>query len=95
MPTARTIYPVNFVGLRGGQLGHLHGKRVDRLDYFRVVCILGGMLIAAFAVIVCLIGLLIYALSANPKVAELGRLAFFAGLLAICIATAERMTRLL
>ena len=53
------------------------------------------MLIAALPVIVLLLGLLAYALSANPKVAELGRLAFVAGLLAVCIAAAERMVRLL
>ena len=53
------------------------------------------MLIAALPVIVLLLGLLAYALSANPKVAELGRLSFFAGLLAVCVAAAERMVRLL
>ncbi len=32
-------------------------------------------------VLVCLLGLLIYALSANPKVSELGRLSFAVGLI--------------
>lgn len=31
--------------------------------------------------LICVIGLLVYALSANPKVAELGRIAFAFGLL--------------
>jgi Na+/phosphate symporter len=32
--------------------------------------------------LVCIIGLLMYALSANPKLVEIGRIMFFAGLLA-------------
>ena len=32
------------------------------------------------SLLVCLFGLLVYALSTNAKVSELGRLAFFAGL---------------
>lgn len=40
-----------------------------------------------FSVLVALIGVLAYALSANPKVAEIGRLSYACGLLAflICI----------
>lgn len=34
------------------------------------------------ALVVCIVGLLVYALSANPKVSELGRISFAAGLLA-------------
>jgi hypothetical protein len=43
--------------------------------------------------IVCVAGLLCYALAANPKVAEMGRLAFFAGMLAFLFDTAPRLIR--
>jgi len=33
-----------------------------------------------FSLLVCMIGLLCYGLATNPKVCELGRIAFFAGL---------------
>lgn len=33
------------------------------------------------SLLVCVLGLLVYALSSNPKVAELGRISYFAGLL--------------
>lgn len=37
------------------------------------------------SVLVCVIGMLVYALSANPKVAELGRISFAMGLLAFLL----------
>jgi hypothetical protein len=37
------------------------------------------------SLLVALVGCLVYALSANPKVSELGRIAFFAGLLAFLL----------
>lgn len=37
------------------------------------------------SVLVALLGVLMYALSNNPKVSELGRLSFFAGLLAFLL----------
>ena len=37
-----------------------------------------------------LIGLLMYALCANPKLQEIGRLSFFAGLLAFLLTSVER-----
>ncbi len=37
-----------------------------------------------------LVGILMYALSANPKLAEIGRLLFFAGTLAFLLVTAGR-----
>lgn len=40
-------------------------------------------------------GLLIYALAANPKAAEIGRLMFACALLAICFLLAGRTVRLL
>lgn len=33
------------------------------------------------SLLVCIIGVLAYALAANPKISEIGRLAYFAGLL--------------
>lgn len=42
-------------------------------------------MIIYLSLLVCLIGLLAYALSANPKVAELGRLSFAVGLLAFLL----------
>lgn len=38
------------------------------------------MLIAWLALIVCIIGALAYALSSNPKIAEMGRIAYGVGL---------------
>lgn len=37
------------------------------------------------SLLIAVIGVLLYALSANPKLQELGRLAFFAGLLAFLL----------
>ena len=39
------------------------------------------MAILAIPMLICILGLLVYALASNPKVAELGRLAFGCGLL--------------
>jgi Na+/phosphate symporter len=43
------------------------------------------MLIYSLAALVCIVGLLMYALSANGKVQEIGRIMFFAGLLAFLL----------
>jgi len=45
--------------------------------------------------LVCILGMLIYALAANAKVAELGRLAFGCGLLVTLFAFAGHAVRLL
>jgi len=45
--------------------------------------------------LVCIIGLLVYALAANAKVAELGRMAFGCGLLVTLFALAGHAVRLL
>jgi Na+/phosphate symporter len=51
------------------------------------------MILATYlAPFVCVIGVLAYALSANAKIAELGRLAFFAGLLATLLQFARLAT---
>lgn len=39
------------------------------------------ILIATIPVLAAIVGLLMYALCANPKLAEIGRLLFFAGIL--------------
>ena len=41
------------------------------------------MLISIFALIVCIVGLLMFALSANPKVARIGEIMFAFGLLVV------------
>ncbi len=40
------------------------------------------------SLLVCLVGLLMYALSANPKLQEIGRISYFAGLLAFLLQVA-------
>ena len=42
-------------------------------------------MVILFSLLVCVLGLLLYVLSANPKLQELGRIAFFAGLLAFLL----------
>ncbi len=46
------------------------------------------------SLLVAIIGLLVYVLSANPKVSELGRVSFFAGLLAFLICVCHNGTAL-
>ena len=46
------------------------------------------------SLLVCVIGCLCYALAANPKIAELGRISFFAGLLAFLL-QADKLVGLL
>lgn len=41
------------------------------------------------SLLVAIIGCLVYALSANPKVAELGRISYFAGLMAFLLQSAQ------
>ena len=45
--------------------------------------------------LVCIIGMLVYALSANPKVCEMGRIAFGCGLLVTLFAFATNGVKLL
>lgn len=42
-------------------------------------------MIIFLSLIVCLIGVLMYALSANPKLVEIGRMMFWCGLLAFLL----------
>jgi len=46
-------------------------------------------MIVFLTLIVALVGLLMYALSANPKLVEIGRIMFFCGLLAFLLKVAE------
>lgn len=54
-----------------------------------------SMLIGWVVLLIALAGMLVYALASNPKVAELGRLAFACGLLALCFALAGHTIKLL
>ena len=51
------------------------------------------MLIAIVPVIVAIVGALIYSLSAHPKVSEIGRLCFLAGMIGFCVAYASHTVR--
>jgi hypothetical protein len=46
-------------------------------------------MIIYLSLLVALVGVLMYALSANPKLVEIGRLSFFAGLLAFLLMVAS------
>ncbi len=43
------------------------------------------------SVLVALVGVLMYALSANPKLVEIGRISFAAGLLAFLLRVTDRL----
>jgi Na+/phosphate symporter len=47
-------------------------------------------MIIYLSLLVCLVGVLMYALSTNPKLVEIGRISFFAGLLAFLLSV-ERL----
>lgn len=51
-------------------------------------------MIIYFSLLIALIGLLAYALSANPKIQEIGRLSFFAGLLSFLLTLTPKMAEL-
>jgi Na+/phosphate symporter len=50
------------------------------------------MIIAWLAVLVAIVGALLYALSSNAKVAEMGRILFFVGALAAVLAAGAKTT---
>jgi Na+/phosphate symporter len=52
------------------------------------------VVIALVPLVVCVVGALLYALSSNPKISEMGRLAFFAGLLALMLAMAGHTVKI-
>lgn len=45
----------------------------------------GFMLISWVDLLIAVVGLLLYVLAANPKLQEVGKLTYFAGLLATCL----------
>ncbi len=51
------------------------------------------MAIAILPILFALVGALVYALSANAKAGELGKLAYFAGMLALAFALASHVVR--
>jgi Na+/phosphate symporter len=48
-------------------------------------------MIIYLSLLVAIVGVLMYALAANPKLSEIGRLSFFAGLLAFLLESLPRM----
>jgi len=52
------------------------------------------MLIASVCVIIGIVGVLMYALSANPKLQEIGRLMFAAAAFAICFESGAKLVAL-
>lgn len=52
------------------------------------------IVVALVPALIALVGLLTYALSSNPKVAELGRLAFACGLLVVCLVLSREVVKL-
>lgn len=52
-------------------------------------------MIIALTLLVALVGLLMYVLSANPKLSEIGRIMFFAGMLAFLLNGAEPLIKLI
>jgi len=52
------------------------------------------MLIASLVVIIGIVGVLMYALSANPKLVEIGRIMFAAAIFAICFETGAKLVAL-
>lgn len=52
------------------------------------------MLIAITPILAAIIGLLMYVLESNPKVSEIGRLLFFAGILVSLFIAGEKTVKL-
>lgn len=48
-------------------------------------------MIIYLSLLVCIVGLLMYALCVNPKLAEIGRLAYACGLLAFLLETVPKL----
>lgn len=51
-------------------------------------------MVIGLTLLVALVGVLMYALCANPKLSEIGRLMFFAGLLAFLLGSAGELIKL-
>lgn len=52
-------------------------------------------MVVLLPLLVAVVGVLMYALATNPKVAEMGRIAFFAGLLAFLLLGGDQVITLL
>ncbi len=52
------------------------------------------MLISYLPLLICIIGLLIYALAANPKIAEIGRTMMWTGMLVTLMTLASKTIKL-
>jgi Na+/phosphate symporter len=52
-------------------------------------------MIIYLSLLVAVVGLLMYALSANPKLQEIGRISFFCGLLAFLLESVPKMVGLM
>jgi Na+/phosphate symporter len=53
------------------------------------------IMVVLLPLLICVIGLVVYAVSQNPKVAELGRIAYFTGLLAFLLQGATQIVSVL
>ncbi len=53
------------------------------------------MAIAVFPIIILIVGVLLYFISANGKVQEVGRIMFFCGLLVLCFVLSKEVVRLI
>lgn len=60
-----------------------------------IVVLRSTMIIAIVPIIAALVGLIVYALSANPKAAEIGRLLFACGALVSLLTVASHTVRLM
>lgn len=52
-------------------------------------------MVVLLPLLIAVVGVLVYALASNPKVQEMGRIAFFCGLLAFLLAGAQNVVTLL
>ena len=59
-----------------------------------VITVKGAAMIIGLTLLVAIVGVLMYALCVNPKLQEVGRLMFFAGLLAFLLSGASRLVEL-
>lgn len=51
------------------------------------------MIVSILALLVCLIGLLVYVLATNTKAVEIGRICFFCGLLVLLLAHGQHTVK--
>jgi hypothetical protein len=53
----------------------------------------GNLAVVLWPLLVCILGALVYALASNPKASEMGRIAYFVGLLWTVYDIATRVVR--